>query len=120
MIERLIKLVVCHLIFLLNTAIACDKPMSVTIPDGNSAIPRQMVAVQDEIRNYVAEMGEYLECVATEKKRSQRDIANLTSELRQLRQDQLDEEYNAAIDEMEQVVLLHNREAKKFRERDRT
>ena len=115
----LLEIVISHFL-LASLTWACDKPMAVAIPDGNSASPRQMIALQEEIRNYVAEMGEYLECIATEKKRSQQDAANLTPELGQLRQDQLNEEYNAAIDEMEQVVLLHNREAKKFRERDRT
>ena len=103
-----------------GAAIACDKPMKVSIPNGESASKREMVEIQDTIRSYVAEMGVYLECIVTEEKLAQRATEHLSPQAEQNRLDQLDKKYNAAIDEMEEVILSHNREAKKFREKEKT
>ncbi len=104
-------------LFAVSGSLACDKPQKINVPDGHAATARDMVALQGAMRDYVAAMGVYLDCIVAEEQQRQRAADTLSPQAEQQRQDLLSAKYNAAIDEMEAVVLSHNREARKFRER---
>lgn len=105
--------------FLIAPALlACDYPSRVDIPNGAAATRDEMIAGQRSVKEYVAAMEEYLDCIVTEEKAKRATMDSLTAEDEQLREEMLNKKYNAAVDEMESLAARFNAEVRAFKERD--
>lgn len=98
--------------------IACDYPSRVNVPNGNLASKEEMIQGQRDVKEYVASMEAYLDCLLEEEKTARMSMDNLTAEDEQLREDMLNKKYNAAVDEMEKVAAQFNTEVQAFKARD--
>ncbi|MGB5345569.1 MAG: hypothetical protein WBN23_05335 [Woeseia sp.] len=105
------------LLFSAPALLACDYPSRVDIPNGNSATRDQMIEGQRNIKDYVAAMEAYLECIVADEKAARSAMEELSSEDEQLREDMLNKKYNAAVEEMETVAAQFNEEVRAFKER---
>ena len=101
-----------------SAATACDYPAKVELPDGNTATREEMLAGQRDVKQYVADMEAYLECIVNEEQVARADMVDLDPEDEQQREDMLNKKYNAAVDEMETVAANFNAEVQTFRGRD--
>ena len=54
-----------------QSAFACDYPSRVLIPNGNTATQQEMVDGQRGVKQYVADMEIYLDCIVEEEKQAQ-------------------------------------------------
>ncbi len=97
---------------------ACDYPSRVNVPNGNLASKEEMIQGQREVREYVASMEAYLDCLLEEEKNARMTMDNLTAEDEQLREDMLNKKYNAAVDEMETIAAQFNAEVQAYKARD--
>ena len=113
---RLISLT--FLLALAPTGFACDYPARVKVPDGMTATKEDMLVGQREVKNFVAEMDVYLECIVQEEKESLQLADFMEPEEEQLRQDLLNKKYNAAVDDMEIVAANFNMAVQSYKERD--
>ena len=99
------------------TVLACEYPKQVEIPNGESATREQMVESQRAVKDYVATMEEYLDCLVEEEKAARAEMEELSAADEQLREDMLSKKYNAAVDEMERVAAQFNAEVQAYKAR---
>jgi hypothetical protein len=105
-------------LFAAQVGLACDYPTKVPIPNGSTASQEEMIEGQRGVKQYVADMEAYLECIVDEEKAARAAIEDLKPEDEQQREDKLTKKYNAAVDEMEQVAAKFNVEVQTFKSRD--
>ena len=103
------------LVFFGQSALACDYPERVLIPNGGTATKDEMIAGQTGVKKYVADMEIYLECIQEEEKSARDALTDLQPEDEQEREDALSKKYNAAVDEMERVAAQFNSEVQAYR-----
>ena len=96
-------------------ALACDYPTKVDIPNGGTATKEDMLQGQRAVKQYVADMEAYLECIVSEEKIARSEIDDLQPEDEQQREDMLNKKYNAAVDEMERIAAAFNTEVQAYR-----
>jgi hypothetical protein len=106
------------LLLIASASIACEYPKRVVIPNGNTATKEDMIMGQRGVKEYVASMEIYLECIVEEEKQAREAIADLTPELEQEREDVLNKKYNAAVDEMERVAAQFNAEVQAYKAKE--
>jgi hypothetical protein len=106
------------LFFAASAAIACDYPKRVLIPNGNTATKEEMIEGQRGVKQYVADMNMYLECLVEEEKQARDAMDELPPEVEQEREDLLNKKYNAAVDEMERVAAQFNAEVQAYRAKE--
>ncbi len=117
--KKLIKIALSlSILFGAGQAVACDYPDRVMIPNGNTATKEEMIAGQRGVKEYVANMEVYLDCIVEEEKQAREALSELPPEVEQEREDMLNKKYNAAVDEMERVAAQFNAEVQAFRARD--
>lgn len=97
---------------------ACDYPSRVDIPSGMTATKEEMLQAQRDVKQYVADMEAYLDCIVTEEKTLRSEMTDLAPEDEQQREDLLNKKYNAAVDEMETVAASFNSEVQAYRGRE--
>lgn len=102
----------------ISTALACDYPSKVAVPNGATATKDEMLQGQSDVKQYVADMEAYLDCIVAEEKAARSQMEDLDPETEQQREDVLNKKYNAAVDEMEMVAATFNAEVQAYRERD--
>lgn len=98
--------------------LACDYPPRIDIPNGSTATKEQMIESQRSVKEYVASMESYLDCLLEEEKNARMDMEDLSAEDEQLREDMLNKKYNAAVEEMEKVAAQFNNEVQAYRAKD--
>lgn len=104
--------------FLAPPLMACDYPSKVDIPNGATATRDEMLQGQRDVKQYVADMEAYLECIVAEEQNARAQMENLEPEDEQQREDMLNKKYNAAVDEMETIAANFNTEVQAFRAKD--
>lgn len=77
----------------LSTASDCSKPVAPNIPDGANASEESMLAVQEDVKEFIADGRQYLNCVKSQEAELAKDA---TDEERQAIVDR----YNAMVDKM--------------------
>lgn len=107
--------IACSLAFSAPLALACEYPTRVLIPNGNTATKEEMIAGQQGVKKYVADMEIYLACIVDEEKAARNSMENLEPADEQEREDMLNKKYNAAVDEMERVAAQFNAEVQAYR-----
>ena len=117
--KRFTKIAVSISVFFgAGQAFACDYPDRVMIPNGNTATKEEMIAGQRGVKEYVANMEIYLDCIIEEEKQARETLTDLQPEVEQEREDMLNKKYNAAVDEMERLAAQFNAEVQAFRARE--
>ena len=106
------------LILFTPTALACEYPERVPIPNGNTATKDEMVAGQKGIKEYMAEMEEYLACIEEEDKEIRAGIEEPDPIVEAQRDEMLVKKHNAAIEEMEKVAAEFNEEVRAYKARN--
>jgi len=116
---RIIKLV-CSVSILLvaQSALACDYPSRVLIPNGSTATKDDMLNGQRNVKTYVAAMEVYLECIVDKEKMAIGLLDDLEPEEEQQREDMMNKKYNAAVDEMERLAAQFNAEVQAYKAKD--
>lgn len=97
---------------------ACDYPKKVDIPNGTTASEEEMLEGQNGVKQFVADMEAYLDCIVAEEKAAREAIDDLEPEAEQQREDLLTKKYNAAVEDMEKVAARFNAQVQAFRSRD--
>ena len=117
--NRLIRVFFATIIvFAAQTVFACDYPKRVLIPNGNTATKEDMIEGQRGVKQYVADMEIYLQCIVEEEKQAREAMEELLPEVEQEREDMLNKKYNAAVDEMERVAAQFNAEVQAYRAKE--
>ena len=117
--KHMISISIGGIALLLAPAIfACDYPSRVDIPNGGTATKDEMLQGQRDVKQYVATMEAYLDCIVAEEKAARAEMVDLQPEDEQQREDMLNKKYNAAVDEMERVAAEFNTEVQAYRGRD--
>jgi hypothetical protein len=117
--KNIIRFISTTLLLALTSAgFACDYPSKIDMPNGMTATKEDMLNGQRNVKEFVAVMEVYLECIVAEEKESRSRAENLDSEEEQLREDLLNKKYNAAVDDMEIVAANFNAAVQSYKERD--
>ena len=114
--KNFIKLI-CSISVLLSaqSALACDYPERIIIPNGTTATKEDMLDGQRGVKKFVADIEVYLECIVDEEKIARAGMEELSADDEQQREDMLNKKYNAAVDEMERVAAQFNVEVQAYR-----
>jgi len=117
--NRLIRIALSiSLIFAAQSAVACDYPDRVLVPNGSTATKEDMVTGQRGVKAYVAAMEVYLDCIVEEEKAARDAIGAMDADQEQDREDMLNKKYNAAVDEMERLAAQFNSEVQAYKARE--
>jgi hypothetical protein len=103
------------LLFGMQSALACEYPERVSIPNGTTATKEEMLEGQRSVKAYVSTMEAYLECIVDEEKKARNSLEELSAEEEQQREDMLNKKYNAAVDELERTAAQFNVEVQAYR-----
>ena len=98
-------------------AMACDAPAKVTVPDGETASKEELVATQKAVKDFIASMDAYLECIVEEEKLARQAMDNLEPEVEQRREELLTQKYNAGVDSMKVVEAEWNATVQAYKKR---
>lgn len=113
---RLFTLALVAFVFSSPLALACDYPKRTKIPNGATATKDEMISGQQNVKNYMASMEEYLACIENEEKETLAKLADLTDEERAVRAETLVKKHNAAVEEMELLAARFNEEVRAYKE----
>ncbi|MEX2496469.1 MAG: hypothetical protein WD448_10295 [Woeseia sp.] len=116
--KELVRITAClSFLFAAHSAFACDYPSKVSVPNGSTASQEEMIEGQRAVKQYVADMEAYLECIVEEEK-SARAAMELEPEDEEQREITLTKKYNAAVGEMEKVAAEFNAEVQSYKARN--
>lgn len=113
---RLFTLAIVAFVFSSSLALACDYPKRTKIPNGATATKDEMISGQQDVKNYMASMDEYLACIENEEKETLATLTDLTDEERTVRAETLVKKHNAAVEEMELLAARFNEEVRAYKE----
>ena len=117
--KKLIKIAFSiSLLFAAQSALACDYPTRVLVPNGNTATKEDMVVGQRGVKKYVSDMEIYLTCIVEEEKTARDTLGELEAYQEQEREDMLNKKYNAAVDEMERLAAQFNSEVQAYKAKE--
>jgi len=91
---------------------ACAYPEAVVVPDGATSTTEEMVDGQTRIKQYMAEMEAYLDCLDQEE-------ADLGREPTPDEMTFHNQRHNAAVDAMEAVAAEFNEQVRAYKKQDR-
>lgn len=117
--KKLIRIIFATaFLFSMQSGLACDYPARVSIANGATATKEEMIDSQRDVKAFVADMEEYLDCMVEEEKAARSMIQDIQPEDEQQREDMLNKKYNAAVEEMEKVAAQFNAEVQVYKGRD--
>ncbi len=95
------------------SALACDMPAEVVIPNGEEATLDEMLAAQSGVRDFIAAMEEYLTCMDGE-------IEAMGEEANEEEHAAMVEQYNSGVDQMEDVAARFNEARQQYQDAQAT
>ena len=95
------------------SALACDMPAAIEIPDGAEATLDEMLAAQSGVRDFIAAMEEYLACMDGE-------IEAMGEDASEEEQATMVEQYNSGVDQMEEVAAQFNEARQQYQDAQAT
>ncbi len=98
-------------------ALACDYPKRVSIPNGTVATKDEMIAGQRGVKKYMADMEEYLTCIAEEDERIRAGIEDPDLLVEAQRDAMLVKKHNAGVEEMEILAANFNEAVRAYKAR---
>ena len=108
---KLHELMLTAAIAALGTSVAtaaCPYPEEISVPDGSSATTEEMLDGQKQVKAYMAEMEQYINCLDGEAKAMGDAV---TDEERALHVSR----HNAAVDAMEKVATSFNEQIREYK-----
>ena len=90
-----------------TTALACEYPPAVEVPQGATATKDQMLDGQKQVKAYMAAMEEYLDCIDAETNDAGEEPSD---EQRKI----LVSRHNAAVEEMETLAAAFNEQVRAY------
>lgn len=99
------------------TAFACDYPEHVDIPNGKTATKDEMIAGQRSVKEFMADMEEYITCIDEEDKTARAGIEDPDPIVEAQRDEMLVKKHNAAVEDMEKVAAEFNEEVRTYKAR---
>ena len=97
-------------------ALACDYPRKPDIPNGSTASKDEMLDGQRSVKDYIAKMEAYLECIAKEEEEIVANLGELSEEEKVNREAALSKKHNAAVDEMNLLAARFNEEVRSYKD----
>lgn len=101
-----------------GTGLACDYPTKVDIPNGTTATKEEMVSAYQGVKEFVASIDAYLECIVEEEEIARLAMEDLAPEVEQAREDKLTQKYNAAVEDSEMTAERFNTEYRTFKAKE--
>ena len=95
------------------SALACDMPAEIDIPNGAEATLDEMLAAQSGVRDFIAAMEEYLACMDGE-------IEAMGEDASEEEHAAMVEQYNSGVDQMEEVAALFNEARQQYQDAQAT
>ena len=91
----------------------CNYPKKIDVPNGAQASKDEMLEGQRAMKDYMADMNGYLDCIEAETIASieEGEAPEVTAERRRL----LSEKHNAAVDEMERLAAEFNAQVRAYK-----
>ncbi len=103
------------LLFSAPVTFACDYPQRATVPDGATASKEEMIAGQKSVKAFMAEMEEYLSCIAAEEEAAVLMLEDPTPEIKLQRQNMLSKRHNAGVEDMEIIAAEFNNQVRAYK-----
>ena len=107
------------ILFAAQSALACDYPERVDIPDGATASKEALIAGQKEIKAYMASMDEYLSCIEAEEASAVLALGEIDEDTERQRAEMFNKKYNAAVEQMNLVAEEFNVEVRAYKDVNR-
>ena len=95
------------------SALACDMPAAIDIPDGAEATLDEMLAAQSDVRDFIAAMEEYLACMDGE-------IEAMGEDADEEEHAAMVEQYNSGVDQMEEAAAQFNEARQQYQDAQAT
>ena len=115
-----ISILAAGLLSLAQSTVACDYPARPDIPDGAAATKDEMLEASASVKDYLAKVDEYLNCIEDAEKDAVDSMAERPNdeELRR-RNDMLNKRFDAANEEKALVGEMFNQQVRAFNEKAR-
>ncbi|RZV39255.1 MAG: hypothetical protein EX272_00995 [Chromatiales bacterium] len=118
--NRLIKTTAAvALLFAAQSALACDYPQRVSVPDGATASKEDMIAGQRGVKSYMASMEEYLSCIEADEAQRVLGLGDVDDKTKRQQEETFNKKYNAAVEEMNLVAEEFNMQVRAYKDRNR-
>ncbi len=98
-------------------ALACDYPQRVSIPNGSSATKDEMVAGQKGVKQFMANMEQYLACIEDKDEQNDASVEEPNLIVEAQREEMLVKKHNAAVEDMEKIAAQFNEEVRSYKSR---
>jgi len=107
------------ILFLAQSALACDYPKRVDLPDGATAGKEAMIAGQTDVKAYMAAMDEYLSCIESEEAAAVLSLGDIDKDSKRQRAEMFNKKYNAAVEQMNLVAEEFNVQVRAYKDVNR-
>ena len=107
------------ILLLAQSALACDYPKRVDMPDGATAGKEAMIAGQRDIKAYMAAMDEYLVCIESEEAKAVLSLGDIDEDSKRQRAEMFNKKYNAAVEQMNLVAEEFNIQVRAYKDVNR-
>ena len=105
------------MLFIAQSALACDYPQRVDMPDGATATKDEMIAGQKGVKQYMANMDTYLACIEAEEAQAVIELGEVDEDTSRQRAEMFNKKYNAAVEEMNLVAEEFNIQVRTYKAR---
>ena len=105
------------MLFIAQSALACDYPQRVDMPDGATATKDEMIAGQKSVKQYMADMDTYLACIEADEAQAVIELGEIDEDTSRQRAEMFNKKYNAAVEEMNLVAEEFNIQVRTYKAR---
>jgi len=102
-----------------HSALACDYPERVEMPDGATATKEAMIAGQKGVKSYMAAMDEYLACIEGDEAAAVVALGDVDEDTKRQRAEMFNKKYNAAVEQMNLVAEEFNVQVRAYKDINR-
>ncbi len=107
------------ILLMAQSALACDYPARIDLPDGATADKEAMITGQKGVKSYMATMEEYLSCIEGEEAAAVLGRGDVSEDAKRQREEMFNKKYNAAVEEMNLVAEEFNMQVRAYKDRNR-
>jgi hypothetical protein len=107
------------ILLLAQSALACDYPKRIDMPDGVTAGKEAMISGQKDVKAYMAAMDEYLSCIESEEAAAVLSLGDIDEDSTRQRAEMFNKKYNAAVEQMNLVAEEFNVQVRAYKDVNR-
>lgn len=107
------------ILLMAQSALACDYPRRVDMPDGATAGKDDMLTGQKDVKAYMAAMDEYLTCIEGEEATAVLALGDVDEDTKRQRAELFNKKYNAAVEQMNLVAEEFNVQVRAYKDVNR-